>query len=140
MQTSTWLRTAAVVTALLALGHTLGHPWTPVRTLPAEGVVAAMQAVHFTVEGASRSYFDFYQGFGWTLSALIAMLAVVEWRLASAARDGRLDRLLVGVLAAGFALSALASALFIAILPASFSGLVALSLIAALLAPTRARG
>ncbi len=84
-----WLRIAAGLAALYAAGHTLGHPWTAPHDLMAQGVTVAMQGVHFEAAGHSRSYWDFYQGFGFALSVLLALQAVLLWQLAALARSGR---------------------------------------------------
>jgi len=36
-------------------------------------VLASMTAVRFDVMGVSRSYLDFYLGFGWTLSVFLLL-------------------------------------------------------------------
>ena len=84
-----WLRLAAGVAALYALGHTLGHPWTAPHDLMAQGVTVAMQGVHFDAAGHSRSYWEFYQGFGCAISVLLALQAVLLWQLATLARTGQ---------------------------------------------------
>jgi len=75
------LRMAAVVTALLALGHTLGNPWTPEIGNGARSVIDAMARYRFDVEGMTRSYRDFYVGFGWMLSAYLFGHAIMFWQL-----------------------------------------------------------
>ena len=87
-----WLRAAAVLAALYAAGHTLGHPWTATRDVMAQGVTVAMQGVHFNAAGENRSYWDFYQGFGCAISVLLALQAVLLWQLAALARDGQAFR------------------------------------------------
>jgi hypothetical protein len=58
------LRIAAVLTLLYCVGHTFGMPWTP-STRPQDLVVPeAMKADQFNVTGSTRSYWDFYFGFG----------------------------------------------------------------------------
>jgi hypothetical protein len=83
-----WLRVAAGVAALYAAGHALGHPWTAPHDLMAQGVTVAMQGVHFNAAGESRSYWDFYQGFGCAVSILLGLQAVLLWHLAGRARAG----------------------------------------------------
>jgi hypothetical protein len=84
-----WLRSAAGIAALYATGHTLGHPWTAPHDLMAQGVTVAMQGVHFEAAGESRTYWDFYQGFGFAISVLLALQALLLWQLAPLARTGR---------------------------------------------------
>jgi hypothetical protein len=61
------LRVTAVITLLFAVGHTLGgiHSWSPGGETE---VLRAMRTFHFDAEGASRTYLDFYRGFGFMLS------------------------------------------------------------------------
>ena len=84
------LRTAAVVALLLGVGHSLGAPWTPVLG-PAERVVIdAMKSDQFAVMGDTRSYWNFYVGFGWSISVYLVAQAIVLWQLAAQAkRDPR---------------------------------------------------
>jgi hypothetical protein len=88
-----WLRIASGVAALYAAGHTLGHPWTASHDVMAQGVTVAMQGVHFSAAGENRSYWDFYQGFGYALSVLLVLQAVLLWQLATLARTGQDFRL-----------------------------------------------
>jgi len=77
------LRAASAVMLLLAIGHALGSPWTPVQDPGALAVVSAMRDYHFNVMGFERSFFNFYVGFGWMLSAYLFGHAILYWQLAS---------------------------------------------------------
>ena len=61
------LRVTAVIMLLFGVGHTLGgiHSWSPGGETE---VLRAMRTFHFDAEGASRTYLDFYRGFGFMLS------------------------------------------------------------------------
>ena len=83
-----WLRTAAVIALLFAAGHTAGRPWTPARGPAAQSVVDAMRGVQFQAASATRSYWDFYQGFGLIVSLFLALEAILLWQLALSARRG----------------------------------------------------
>lgn len=134
MKTSIWLWIAAVLVLLFAFGHTLGHPWTPIQGFGPEAVVTAMREVHFTVEGVNRSYLEFYQGFGWTLSALLFTLGALLARQATLATLHRpVDRVLVAIECLGFLLNTVAAAVFIALMPAAFSAAATVALAGALL-------
>jgi hypothetical protein len=94
-----YLRAAAVITLLLAIGHTLGHPWLPVLEDQGRAVVAAMGAYRFDVMGLSRSYRDFHLGFGWMLAAYLYGHAVLFWQLAGLPLESRAGtRAIVAVL------------------------------------------
>ncbi len=76
------LRMAAAITLLFAAGHTIGatHP----RTDGALGVVAtAMKSVHFEMFGAERTYWDLFEGYGYTMIAVALFLAVLLWLLSA---------------------------------------------------------
>ena len=86
MKTSTLLRIASVVTFLYFAGHTAGMPWTPGEG-PAElAVIEAMKSNRFAAMGSSRTYWDFYFGFGVIISVLQLVQAVVLWQLGTLAK------------------------------------------------------
>jgi hypothetical protein len=134
-----WLRLAAGVAALYALGHTLGHPWTAPHDLMAQGVTVAMQGVHFDAAGHSRSYWEFYQGFGFAISVLLALQAALLWQLATLARNGQDYRIAaLAHLIAFLGLAAIAYRYLFA-LPLWLALTIAACLAAALLQPPRER-
>ncbi len=73
------LQAASVVALLLAIGHSIGGPWTPDVSGAGLGAVEAMKAHPFDAMGAERTYFDFYIGFGWMLAAFIFGQAALLW-------------------------------------------------------------
>jgi len=77
------LRSAAVATLLMAVGHLLGSPWAPADTPQGHQVVDAMRAYRFDAMGLERSYYDFYVGFGWLLGAYLVGHAILFWQIAS---------------------------------------------------------
>jgi hypothetical protein len=85
MTTTLWLRIAAVIALLFAVGHALGgfSDWSLMEDNP---VIQAMRNVRFDVMGVNRSYLDFYQGFGHSLTAFQLMQAVLLWQLSTLAR------------------------------------------------------
>jgi hypothetical protein len=50
-------------------------------------VLKAMREARFDTMGVSRSYLDFYLGFGYSLSVAELMLGVLLWQLAERARQ-----------------------------------------------------
>ena len=82
------LRIASVVFALYTAGHTYGAMLKD----PKEGgplkqaTLAAMRGYHENLQGASRSYWDFYMGFGWLVSCTLLLFAILCWQLAPLAR------------------------------------------------------
>jgi hypothetical protein len=73
-------RIAAVLILLFDLGHSAGCPWSD----PRWGVdLATIQSSHFKVLGFSRTYWDFYVGFGLFVSVFFLLAAIVAWQLGS---------------------------------------------------------
>lgn len=100
------LRIASILTLLLAAGHTAGGLsfWSPSGETE---VLRAMRSFHFDAGGVSRTYLDFYLGFGFTISVYLFMQAVALWQLASIAKS---DALRVRPLIGSFLLASVASA------------------------------
>lgn len=106
MKTRLALRIASILTFLFAAGHSLGgmKSWSPAGD---NDILRAMRSVHFNAAGVSRTYLDFYMGFGWTLSIFLLLQAVLLWQLATIART---DPRIVRPSIAAFFLATLASA------------------------------
>ena len=106
MKTTLVLRIAAVIMFLFAAGHSLGGrgSWSPAGETD---VLRAMRSVSFQIGGVSRTYLDFYKGFGWSLSVFMLMQAVLLWQIATMAKT---DPLRVRPLIATFFVAALATA------------------------------
>jgi hypothetical protein len=85
------LRIASVVTALLFAGHTMGMPWTPVKSARGMALVEEMKAYRFDVMGFTRGYWDFYIGFGLSISASLLALSVIIWQLGGLTRKATPD-------------------------------------------------
>jgi len=106
VKTPLLLRIASILSLLLAAGHTAGgfSFWSP------EGeteVLRAMRSFHFDIAGVSRSYLDFYLGFGFINSIYLLVQAVVLWQLASMAQ---VDPIRVRPLVGSFFVASAASA------------------------------
>src|ERR1700760_4484292 len=82
------LRIASVVFALYTAGHTYGALFKDPSTGSPEKqmVLTAMRTYHENLGGASRSYWDFYMGFGWFVSCALLLFTVLCWQLAPLAR------------------------------------------------------
>ena len=106
MKPSLLLRVASILTLLFAVGHSLGglSLWSPAGETE---VLGAMRSFHFDASGVSRTYLDFYLGFGFILSVYLLAQAIALWQLASLARtDANRVRPLIGT----FFLASVASA------------------------------
>jgi hypothetical protein len=80
-----WLRVSSIVSVLFAVGHTLGGrgAWSPIGETD---VLASMRTYRFDVQGVSRSYLDFYRGFGFSLSVFLLLQGIVLWQLCAIAK------------------------------------------------------
>jgi hypothetical protein len=140
MQRSTWLRTAAIVTVAYAGAHLAGMPWTPVTGSAEQAVIDAMQGVRFSIFGVSRSYWDFYQGFGVAISAMLLVQAALLWQCGAIAKAGSADiRPLIVTQLAGFLVLAAITARYIFAPPLIMAAVIAACLACALLWPQRPR-
>ena len=106
MRPSLLLRIASILTLLLAAGHTAGGLsfWSPAGETE---VLRAMRSFHFDAGGVSRTYLDFYLGFGFVIGVYLLMQAVAFWQLASIAKS---DALRIRPLIGSFLLASVASA------------------------------
>ena len=78
MRASMFYRIAAVLLLLFDAGHTSGFPWSD----PKWGVdLGSMQSTHFYITGFSRTYWDFYVGFGLFVSVFLLLAAILAWQL-----------------------------------------------------------
>ncbi len=133
-----WLRGAAVIAALFALAHQHGRPWLPAHDPAAQTVAEHMRDVRFAVAGLSRSYFEFYQGFGLLVTLFLLTEAVLLWQLGTLAARGSAGRLMAVTHLIGFVLVALISDRYVFPVPAFLAGAIALSIAVSLLLWRRA--
>jgi hypothetical protein len=82
MKAAIFVRIAAVLVLLHAVLHTVGGVFGKVPGGPAAVAVAAMKANRFVAFGNTRSFWDFYMGFGLGVTIFLTMEAVVLWLLA----------------------------------------------------------
>lgn len=73
-------RVSAVLLVLFAAGHQLGFRRTDPRW-NAGHVVDAMQNVNFDINGFERTYWSFFTGFGFYVTALLLFSALTAWAL-----------------------------------------------------------
>jgi hypothetical protein len=119
-------RIASVLIILLDLGHTSGYPWSD----PAWGVdLHALQSSHFDILGSNRTYWNFYVGFGLSISVLLLLPAVIAWQLGMP--DARRVRSVAWLLVVLFAALTIVNGVFFFVIPIAFSGAITLCLAAA---------
>ena len=90
MRTTLFLRIASVLTFIHAALHTIGGVFGKVAPGPEQVAVSAMQVNQFQVMGVTRTFWDFYIGFGLAVSVFLTAEAVVFWQLSSLAKTDAL--------------------------------------------------
>lgn len=130
------LRIAAVIYALFALGHTMGAMFGDTHRGPRQAeLFAAMRAYTFDVQGITRSYWDFYRGFGFMVSVLLAFTAVLCWVLGDMSRTHpREARRVLVVLTGAMALTTWFSFVDFFAAPMVFSAIAMLILVGSVIA------
>jgi hypothetical protein len=131
MTTTLLLRIASGISLLFTIGHSIGgvQEWSPMGD---NEVFKAMKAVHFDVMGAQRSYFDFYMGFGWSISIAMLMQTILLWQMASLARtNSGAVRPMIAVIALATLAGGVVAWVFIIPIPAIFSAVLVINLAAA---------
>jgi hypothetical protein len=86
MKASLFYKIASGLLVLFAVGHTLGFR----KTDPHWGVgslVASMRTIHFEAQGFSRTYWDFYVGFGFFVSVFLLFAAVLAWQFGAMSQE-----------------------------------------------------
>jgi hypothetical protein len=129
MNTSLMLRTAAVLTLLYCMGHTVGIPWTPSIRVQDIAVLEAMKSDRFEVFGHTRSYWEFYYGFGLAITGYLAVQAVVLWQLAPLANAlGKQILPIVAVFFIAFVANAVIAWMYFFFVPVAFAIAIAICL------------
>ena len=80
MKTSILYRAAAVLLVLFAVGHTLGFRQSD-PTWGVDPLLASMRSTAFTIDGFTRTYWDFFTSAGFTVGVLYLFAAVLAWQL-----------------------------------------------------------
>ncbi len=107
LRPSIFLRVASVLTLLYCAGHTSGMPWTPAQGAGEMAVLEAMKSQHFETAGVTRTYWDFYYGFGVAITGYLLVQAVVLWQLAALAKSQTITlRPIIASLCVGFLVNA----------------------------------
>ena len=135
-----YLRAASLLTLLHAVLHTIGGVFGKPDLPPEQAAVAAMKANQFPLMGVTRSYWDFYIGFGLGITILLTVIAAVLWQLSSLAKTDscRLRPIYMAFLAA-FLLFAVNSSVYFFPLPAIMELVIAICLALAIFTSRPAR-
>jgi hypothetical protein len=90
MRTTLFLRIASVLTFIHAALHTIGGMFGGVAPGAMQTAVSAMKGNEFVAMGVTRTFWDFYMGFGLAVSVFMTVEAVVFWQLGSLAKTDAL--------------------------------------------------
>jgi hypothetical protein len=124
-------RIASVLLILFAIGHTLGFR----RVDPRWGIdslIGQLRSTHFAVQGFSRSYWDFFTGFGLFVTILLLLAAIVSWQLGGFPQEVLSAMpLITWSLAICFVSVTVLSYKYFFIVPVVFSGVIAVCLVLA---------
>ena len=132
MQSATWLRIAAGLTAFQAVGHTVGAVLPGPASAEESALRETMRAFRVSLMGIERSYWDFYHGSGWTITALAVTVAAVMWLLAPIARESpKAARPIIVALAGGYAALTVISALYFVTAPIVIGAFITICLVIA---------
>ncbi len=129
MKASLFYRIAAVLLLLLDAGHTSGFPWSD----PKWGVdLDSLRSTHFYILGFSRTYWDFYVGFGLSISVILLLAVVLAWQLGGLPPESlALMRGTAWTFALCFAAITVLDLKYFFIIPIVFSAVITLCLTAA---------
>lgn len=142
MKSASWLRIAAGLTIVQLVGHVFGAVLAgPTQGAEEVALRDAMREFRVTAMGMQRTYWDFYFGFGWIITAFLATLVVVIWYTARIAKDApTLARPLVASLAIGYAAVTVICALFFVTAPIVIAAGITACLVVSFLTVGTARG
>jgi hypothetical protein len=129
MKPALFLRIASVLTLVHAALHTIGGVFGEAAPGVQQATVAVMKANEFAVMGVTRSYWDFYMGFGLVVSVFLTVEAVVFWQLGSLAKTDALRlRPVLAMFLAGYLGAAVVSYRYFFVAPVITEILIALCL------------
>jgi hypothetical protein len=86
MKASHFYKTASCLLVLFSVAHTLGFRQTDPQW-GAGSLVESMRTIHFDAQGFSRTYWDFYVGFGFFVSVFFLFTAVLTWQLGAMGQE-----------------------------------------------------
>jgi hypothetical protein len=122
-------RISAVLILLFDLGHSAGYPWSD----PKWGVdTTAMRSTHFPILGFTRTYWDFYVGFGLFNSVFLLLAAILAWQLGGLpAHTSASVRVTAWTLALCFVMLTALTWRYFFTIPIVFSALISICLVCA---------
>ena len=86
MKPAIFYRVASVLLLLFAALHTFGFRQVDPQW-GVESLIGLMRSIHFDIMGTSRTYWDFFVGFGFFFSIFLVFTAVLAWQLGGLSRQ-----------------------------------------------------
>jgi hypothetical protein len=124
-------RIASVLLVLFGLGHQLGFRRVDPRW-GADSAIGALKATRFEVQGMTRTYWDFFSGFGFFVTVLLFFAAILAFQLGGLSKETlRSLGLVTWAFALSFAVITVLTWRYFFIAPLVFSGLVTFCLLLA---------
>ena len=124
-------RIASGLLLLFAIGHTIGFRQADPQWR-VESLVASMRTTRFDVQGFSRTYWDFFVGSGFFVSAFLLFAAILAWQLGGQSQQTlKVLSTVTWALAILFVGLTVLSWIYLFIVPVVFSALISFCLIAA---------
>ena len=103
MKAAIYLRAAAVLTFVHGVLHTIGGVFGGIPPGPQQIAVMAMKSNVFQIMGVTRTYWDFFLGFGLFVSVNLFVQAVLFWQLGTIAKKNALEiRPIIALFAIGY--------------------------------------
>jgi hypothetical protein len=133
MKATLLLRIAAVMAFLHGVLHTIGGVFGEAAPGAQATAVAAMKTNQFDVTGLTRSYWDFFMGFGLFITVSFLLEAVVFWQLAAMVKtdDAARTRPIVMAFCVGYVAYAVLAWRYFFVVPVVFEIVIALCLLGA---------
>ena len=138
MSPSLLYRVASALLVLFGLAHQLGFRQVDPRW-GVDSALGALKAAQFQVQGMTRTYWDFFSGFGFFVTVFLFFSAILAFQLASLSKGSlRSLSLVTWAFALSFVVITLLTWRYFFIAPLVFSSVVALCLVMAAWSAARA--
>jgi hypothetical protein len=82
MKASSLYRISSILLVIFAKGHTLGFRQIDPKW-GVDSLVQSVKSVHFNANGADRTYWDFFVGFGLFVTVLMLFTSIIAWQFGS---------------------------------------------------------
>ena len=129
IKTHLLLKIASAITFLYCAGHLSGFPWTPGLGENELSVIEGMKSQQFDADGAIRTYWEFYIGFGLIIGAFLLLQTVLLLQLSIIAKSTVLKvKWIIVSFIASFAINTFLSWKFFFSIPVILATIITLSL------------